>query len=48
MLAHSLIGNRHNMRKYRETSRALKHKEKIDLKLGLEKCGNNLQLFSLV
>ena len=34
-----LIGNKNQMRDYRETSRALKSKEKNGLKLGLEECG---------
>ena len=38
VLAHSLIGNRHLMRENKKTSRALKRKEKIALKLGLRKC----------
>ena len=37
VLAYSLIGNRHWMREYRETSGALKRKENIGLKLGLGK-----------
>ena len=39
VLAYSLIGNRHWVREYRETSRALKRYEKIGLKLELRKCG---------
>ena len=38
LVTYSLMGNRHYMREYRETSRALKRKEKIGLKLGLGKC----------
>ena len=37
VLAHLLIGNRRKMREYRKTSRALKRKEKIGLKLRLGK-----------